>query len=288
MDDKSLDRIYKENLDEKIIAELARVKGITVRDAMDLYYQSKLSRQINNGAYGIENLDYRYLVSDLLENEKELFHIQHYIELKGEIIKAGQVKLFISFQNGQIVRSDYNAKLLKLILNLGYTNEYLKEFYHMHYSLISNQISVFENAYYTGKYYRQISSIIHDLKYTIDQLITLICLLRKESIYIDSIGELYNPKKNPNKVMQDIFTNYQNYLIELNDMENSFKHHFTNGIKEKISNYEPIIYYYYCRNYSNPDCAIEERDISVNYMMDNFNKLLDYIITVLFEMSKKG
>lgn len=75
MDKKSLDRIYKDNLEEKIIAELAEIRKISVREAMDIYYRSKLSTQINSGAYGIENMDYRYLVRDLIENEKELFDV---------------------------------------------------------------------------------------------------------------------------------------------------------------------------------------------------------------------
>lgn len=281
MDRKSIDRIYKENLEEKIIAELAEAKEISVREAMDIYYQSGLSSQINNGSYGIENLDYRYLVRDLLENEKDLFCKEVYIKLNGEIIKDLRIGMILNFQDDYVVRSDYNVKLLKLLSNLKYTNEDLEEFYSMHYSLISDQISDYENAYYVGKYYKQISSIIHDLKYTIDQLITLICLIRKESIYIDSIGELYNPKKNTEKVMQNIFVDYCQYLHEINDMENSFKHHFTNGIKEQISKTEPIIYYYYCKNYSNPDSDIEERKYSMKYMIVNFNKTLDFMIAVL-------
>lgn len=60
-------------LEEKIINQLSEVKQISLRDAMDIYYKSKLSRQINDGSYGIENMDYRYLVQDLIENELELF-----------------------------------------------------------------------------------------------------------------------------------------------------------------------------------------------------------------------
>ena len=39
---------------------------------MDVYYNSRLSEQINDGVYGIDNMDYRYLVQDLIENEPEL------------------------------------------------------------------------------------------------------------------------------------------------------------------------------------------------------------------------
>lgn len=38
-----------------------------------IYYTSKLSEQIEKGIYGIENVDYKYLVQDLIENEPELF-----------------------------------------------------------------------------------------------------------------------------------------------------------------------------------------------------------------------
>jgi len=70
---ETLDRTYKELLEEKIINYLAEVKNIPIRQAMDIYYRSKLSQQINDGSYGIENMDYRYLVQDLVENEGELF-----------------------------------------------------------------------------------------------------------------------------------------------------------------------------------------------------------------------
>ena len=74
MTDKvKLDKLYKEMLEEKIINCLAEVKDIPLRRAMDIYYQTKLSQQINDGSYGIENMDYRYLVQDLIENEPEPF-----------------------------------------------------------------------------------------------------------------------------------------------------------------------------------------------------------------------
>ncbi len=68
-----LDKICKELLKEKIINQLSETKNIPIRQAMDIYYRSKLSQQINDGSYGIENMDYRYLVHDLIENEPELF-----------------------------------------------------------------------------------------------------------------------------------------------------------------------------------------------------------------------
>ena len=40
---------------------------------MDIYYHSRLAEEIEQGTYGIENMDYKYLVQDLIENEPELF-----------------------------------------------------------------------------------------------------------------------------------------------------------------------------------------------------------------------
>ena len=68
-----LDKTYKELLEEKLIRYLAERKNLSLREAMSIYYNSRLSKQIAEGKYGIENLDYKYLIEDLIENEKELF-----------------------------------------------------------------------------------------------------------------------------------------------------------------------------------------------------------------------
>ena len=70
---KNIDFIYKQNLEESIIEYLSRKKNLELRQAMDIYYRSRLSKQIEQGTYGIENMDYKYLAEDLMENEPELF-----------------------------------------------------------------------------------------------------------------------------------------------------------------------------------------------------------------------
>lgn len=64
---------YKQNLEDELIKYLAEIKHLEVRKAMDIYYNSKLADQIANGLFGIENMDYKYLAQDLIENEPELF-----------------------------------------------------------------------------------------------------------------------------------------------------------------------------------------------------------------------
>ena len=73
IDKNILSEEYKQNLEELIIAYLAEIKCLELRNSMDIYYRSKLAGQIEEGIYGIENLDYKYLVQDLIENEPELF-----------------------------------------------------------------------------------------------------------------------------------------------------------------------------------------------------------------------
>lgn len=72
-DREVLTEIYKQNLETKIIKEIATTKDLDLRRAFDIYYSSKLAGQIANGSYGIENLDAKYLAEDLIENEPELF-----------------------------------------------------------------------------------------------------------------------------------------------------------------------------------------------------------------------
>ncbi|MCL2426139.1 MAG: hypothetical protein FWD05_07355 [Oscillospiraceae bacterium] len=73
VDKKELREIYIAFLEEDIIKRLAEIRGIDNRLAMEKYYNSKLCQQISSGEYGLEYLDYKYLVNDLIENEPELF-----------------------------------------------------------------------------------------------------------------------------------------------------------------------------------------------------------------------
>jgi hypothetical protein len=73
VDKKNLRDTYITFLEEDIIKELAGIKGIDNRVAMEKYYSSRLCQQIGSGEYGIEYMGYKYLANDLVENEPELF-----------------------------------------------------------------------------------------------------------------------------------------------------------------------------------------------------------------------
>lgn len=72
MNEEMLERVYQENLEEKIIAYLAKICDFSYEKAMDVYYSSKLSDKVYLGKDGIQYLDYKVLVQILLETEKEL------------------------------------------------------------------------------------------------------------------------------------------------------------------------------------------------------------------------
>lgn len=66
---KDIINIYRQNLESDIIEYLAATLKIDLRDAMEKYYSSKLARQIESGENGIDNLDYKNLAEDLIDNE---------------------------------------------------------------------------------------------------------------------------------------------------------------------------------------------------------------------------
>ena len=62
MSEDVLEKVYQEELEERIISYLA----------MNIYYNSKLANRIHRGEYGIQYLDYKVLVQILCETESEL------------------------------------------------------------------------------------------------------------------------------------------------------------------------------------------------------------------------
>ena len=72
-DGNVLEQAYREALEESIVAHLSEVKGLSLEQAMDVYYSSNLSEKIDDGKNDIQYLDYRNLVRILIETEPELF-----------------------------------------------------------------------------------------------------------------------------------------------------------------------------------------------------------------------
>ena len=73
MSDIELEQLYKEHLEESIIKEVSIQKNISLDEAMNLYYSSKLADYIHEGKFDIQYLDYKVLTNYLL---KELSQCQ--------------------------------------------------------------------------------------------------------------------------------------------------------------------------------------------------------------------
>ena len=73
MSDVELEAFYKEHLEESIIKQLSKQENISLDEAMNLYYNSKLANYIHEGKYDIQYLDYKVLTNYLL---KELSQCQ--------------------------------------------------------------------------------------------------------------------------------------------------------------------------------------------------------------------
>ncbi len=70
-DNSALTFFYRQELETSIIEYLADKLKIDLREAMKVYYNSQLSKQIEKGENGIDNLDFKNLAEDLIENEIE-------------------------------------------------------------------------------------------------------------------------------------------------------------------------------------------------------------------------
>ena len=95
MDDKILEQVYQENLEERLIAYIADENSISLEEAMKIYYESKLSNKINQGNEGIQYLDYKVLA---------------------EILKETEPELFLQIKDFKTLRSFYNNNIIYLIM----------------------------------------------------------------------------------------------------------------------------------------------------------------------------
>ena len=73
MSEDALERVYQESLEERIISYLAEIMNISLDDAMEKYYNSKLADKIYRGEYGVQYLDYKVLAQLICETEPALF-----------------------------------------------------------------------------------------------------------------------------------------------------------------------------------------------------------------------
>ena len=77
MNENTLEKIYQERLEERLISYLAETNDISLETAMDIYYRSNIAGLIHEGKYGVQYLDYKVLAQILRDTEPELFEDAH-------------------------------------------------------------------------------------------------------------------------------------------------------------------------------------------------------------------
>lgn len=65
--------VHHQLLEEDIVNWLAKLKGIDIRKALDIYYQSRLAKDVEEGRFGLDCMSPKWLAEDLIENEPEFF-----------------------------------------------------------------------------------------------------------------------------------------------------------------------------------------------------------------------
>ncbi len=73
MDEKVLEQVYQENLEERIISYISEENSISLEKAMSIYYKSKLADKVHLGKEEIQYPDYKVLSKILRDTEPELF-----------------------------------------------------------------------------------------------------------------------------------------------------------------------------------------------------------------------
>lgn len=69
IDDKIIEKTYIESLEERIIKYIHERMKISWEEAMDVYYNSKISEKIQVGAEGIQYLDYKNLGDLIIQQQ---------------------------------------------------------------------------------------------------------------------------------------------------------------------------------------------------------------------------
>ena len=77
MSEDVLEKMYQEGLEERLISFIAETNDISLDQAMDIYYSSRLANKIQLGDEGIQYLDYKVLAQILGETEPELFDLKY-------------------------------------------------------------------------------------------------------------------------------------------------------------------------------------------------------------------
>ena len=124
-----------------------------------------------------------------------------------------------------------------------------------------------------------------DLKHFVDEIIATISIIRGfvsgNKVYIPSIGAYLSKK-------QSDFIDFDNFLDlfqKLNDLSNSYKHSYANSDLSLIGRDEDCFVALYSK-YNDFDTNPTPYVISMNYVIDEFNKFYSFSFELIDRLTK--
>lgn len=211
------------------------------------------------------------------------------IDTGKEIIENFNVRLIPNFNRYKDPYVNEQLKFIKLITDLDVVNQNIIESHE-----IWGEIKEVENIdmqlriYNTYKYKRLSKLheyIVFDLKHFVDEIIATISIIRgfiiDNKVYISSIGAYLSKKQSDFNDFDDFLDLFQ----KLDDLSNSYKHSYANSDLSVIGRDEDCFVALYSK-YNNFDTNPTPYVVSINYVIDEFNKFYKFSFKLIDKLTK--
>lgn len=161
-----------------------------------------------------------------------------------ENLNAGKIRCIEVCKNDNY---GFTSQLFSLISSMNITNERIVISHELYEKIKSNKETANPlNTYIYAKYQMINESIVHDIKKFCDKLIVIAFLIVEKEVIthlkIKSVGEYFNDSRH-------FFKSDEEFLHLINDLDNSYKHSFSNNMDPgRIGLYDNCIVNYYSKD----------------------------------------
>lgn len=206
-----------------------------------------------------------------------------------EIIENFNVRLIPNFNGYKDPYVNEQLKFMKLITDLDVVNQNIIESHEIWGEIkkvenLNMQLQIY-NTYKYKRLNKLHEYIVFDLKHFVDEIIATISIIRgfvrKNKVYISSIGAYLSKK-------QSDFIDFDNFLDlfqKLDDLSNSYKHSYANSDLSLIGRDEDCFVALYSK-YNDFDTNPTPYVISMNYVIDEFNKFYSFSFALIDKLTK--
>ena len=174
--------------------------------------------------------------------------------------------------------------LMRLITGLDSTNLNLVEVNEL-WERINTEYALIYNTFPYMRMWKLNSYIIHDIKYCIDMLISVIWWMMQEDrtkdIRIASIGDYLSGKDTD----FSFFNDYKEFFVLINDIENAHKHSVPNATLGLVGREEPVIYALKAP-YNKDIFSPELKGITLKQLVRGFNEFFHLSLQLIRELAE--